>query len=261
MLEWINSVSAVTAFGVISLVFVAVCWLGILAFRPFVQSLAKRQPDLNETVSRFVQFFALIYGLLLGLLAVAAYEDASDVDRIVGHEAAALGALYRDVGTYPEPLRSEVQAEIRDYTRFVIDQVWPLARKGVVATEGLAKADHIYEHLTGFEPQTKGQEALHAATLRQFNIFFEHRRERVHQVTTAVPAILWYTVAVGALVNMLLMWLFDLRLGTHLLLAGVVSFFFGTMIALILLLDRPFQGAVSVSPDAYELVYDQLMRD
>jgi hypothetical protein len=34
----------------------------------------------------------------------------------------------------------------------------------------LAKADHIYEHLTGFEPQSKGQEALHAVTLTQFNI-------------------------------------------------------------------------------------------
>jgi hypothetical protein len=101
--EWVNSVSVVTAFGVISLVFVAICWLGILALRPFVKSLAKRQPCFKETVSRFVQFFGLIYGLLLGLLPVAAY-GASDVDKIVSHEAAALGALYRDVGVYPEPI-------------------------------------------------------------------------------------------------------------------------------------------------------------
>ena len=32
------------------------------------------------------------------------------------------------------------------------------------------------------------------------------------------------------------------------------------MITLILLLDQPFRGTLSVSPEAQELVYDQLMR-
>ena len=35
---------------------------------------------------------------------------------------------------------------------------------------------------------------------------------------TGISPIMWYTVAVGALINMLLIWLFDLRLGTHVLL-------------------------------------------
>ncbi|HEX5931307.1 MAG TPA: hypothetical protein VFY74_06105 [Methyloceanibacter sp.] len=33
-----------------------------------------------------------------------------------------------------------------------------------------------------------------------------------------------------------------------------------TMITAIVLLDQPFQGAVRVSPDAYELVYDRMMK-
>ena len=47
---------------------------------------------------------------------------------------------------------------------------------------------------------------------------------------------MWYVVAVGALINMLLIWMFDLRLRTHLLLGGLISFFTGTMICLIVLL-------------------------
>jgi hypothetical protein len=203
----------------------------------------------------------VIYGLLLGLLAVAAYQNLSDVEKIVGHEAAALGALYRDVGTYPEPIRSEVQKDIRDYARFVIDEAWPLQAKGIIPSDGLAKVDGIYERLAGFEPQSIAQEALHGAALKQFNTFFEYRRERVHHVTAAVPAILWYTVVIGAPLNMFLMWLFDLRLEIHLLLGGILSFFLATMITAIVLLDQPFQGAVRVSPDAYELVYDQMMKN
>ena len=60
--------------------------------------------------------------------------------------------------------------------------------------------------------------------------------------------IMWYVVAVGALINMLLIWMFDLRLRTHLVLGGLISFFTGTMICLIVLLDNPFRGEVGVSP-------------
>ena len=72
---------------------------------------------------------------------------------------------------------------------------------------------------------------------------------------------MWYTVAVGALLNMVLIWLFDLRLGTHLLLGGLISFFTGTTISLIVLMDNPFRGEVGVSPQAFELIYQQMMTE
>ena len=59
---------------------------------------------------------------------------------------------------------------------------------------------------------------------------------------------------------MILIWLFDLRLGVHLLLGGIISFFLATMISLIVLMDHPFRGEVSVSSEAFQLVYDQLMQ-
>ena len=76
------------------------------------------------------------------------------------------------------------------------------------------------------------------------------RRLRLFSVTAGIPPIMWYTVAVGALINMILIWMFDLRLGTHLLLGGAHLFFTGTMICLIVLLDNPFRGEVGVSPQA-----------
>jgi hypothetical protein len=46
-----------------------------------------------------------------------------------------------------------------------------------------------------------------------------------------------------------------------LLLGGILSFFLATMISLIVLMDHPFRGEVSISPHAFELVYDQLMKE
>jgi hypothetical protein len=203
----------------------------------------------------------VIYGLLLGLLAVATYQNHTDVEKAVSSEASSLAALYRDVTGYPEPKRTELKTLLREYTRYVIEEAWPLQRQGLVPPGGVEPIANFQASLVAFEPQTKGQEALHDAAMRQFNSFFEYRRTRLYSVNSGIPPLLWYTVGIGALINMIFIWLFDLRLRVHLLLGGVISFFLATMISLIALMDHPFRGEVSVSSGAFQLIYDQLMKE
>jgi len=77
--------------------------LGIFLFRPFVRSRLSPDVRLNEILGDFLQYFGVIYGLLLGLLAVATYQNHTDVEKAVSSEASSLAALYRDVTAYPEP--------------------------------------------------------------------------------------------------------------------------------------------------------------
>jgi hypothetical protein len=260
MFYWIYDIPTIAAVGLFAALLVGVCWLGTILFRPWIKRGLHRNAGLNEIVGDFLQYFGVIYGLLLGLLAVATYQNLSDVEKAVGNEASSLAALYRDVSAYPEPTRSELETLLRDYTRYVIDEAWPLQRKGIVPAGAVKQVAAFQARLVLFEPQTKSQEALHGTALRQFNTFFEYRRARLYSVDSGIPAVLWYTVAVGALLNVILIWLFDLRLGVHLLLGGIISFFLATMISLIVLMDHPFRGEVSVSSEAFQLVYDQLMQ-
>jgi hypothetical protein len=46
----------------------------------------------------------------------------------------------------------------------------------------------------------------------------------------------------------------------QIILGGITALFLGIMIFLIHAMDRPLQGAVSVPPDAFTAVYDQVMR-
>ncbi len=261
MFYWIYDIPSIAAVALFAGVFVGTCWIGTILTRPLARVLARHQPGLNETVGDFLQYFGVIYGLLLGLLAVATFQNMTDVDKAVGSEASSLAALYRDVSVYPEPAKSELEALLRDYTKYVIEEAWPLQQKGLVPAGAVKKVAAIQQRLVTFEPQTKSQEALHEAALRQFNLFFEYRRARLYSVTSGIPGVLWYTVAIGALLNMVLMWLFDLRLGLHLLLGGILFFFLATMISLIVLMDHPFRGEVSISAQAFQLIYDQLMKE
>lgn len=260
MLYWLYDIPILLTVALFAAVFVGACWLGTIVSRSFVRSRFHKDRGMNEILGDFLQYFGVIYGLLLGLLAVATYQNHTDVEKAVAGEASSLAALYRDISAYPEPARTDLKNAIREYTRSTIEDAWPLQRKGIDPWK-VNRAAPIHARLGQFEPQTKGQEALHDAALRQFNEFFEDRRLRIYSVSAGIPVIMWYTVAVGALLNMVLIWLFDLRLGTHLLLGGLISLFTGTMISLIVLMDNPFRGEVGVSPQAFELIYQQMMTE
>lgn len=260
MFYWIYDVPPLWTVGLFAALFVGVCWLGVVLFRPFVRERLNPDARLNETLGDFLQYFGVMYGLLLGLLAVATYQNHTDVEKAVSSEASSLAAIYRDVTAYPEPQRAELKTLLREYTRYVIEEAWPLQRQGLVPPGGVKRIADFQASLVSFEPQTKAQEALHDAAMRQFNSFFEYRRTRLYSVNSGIPALLWYTVGVGALINMIFIWLFNLRLKVHLLLGGIISFFLATMISLIALMDHPFRGEVGVSSDAFQLIYDQLMK-
>ena len=86
MLYWIYEVPPFWTVALIAALFVGVCWLGSFVFRPFVR--ARLSPDaLNETLGDFLQYFGVMYGLLLGLLAVATYQNHTDVEKAVSSEA------------------------------------------------------------------------------------------------------------------------------------------------------------------------------
>ena len=83
--------------------FVGVCWLGTLFLRPSARSWLRQEPRLNDMLAAFLQYFGVIYGLLLGLLAVATYQNRLDVAKSNANEASSLSALYRNITAYPEP--------------------------------------------------------------------------------------------------------------------------------------------------------------
>ena len=117
----------------------------------------------------------------------------------------------------------------------------------------------VLSKLAAFEPKGKGQELLHAEALRAFNELSKLRRLRVFSVTTGIPPLMWYVVMMGAFMTILMVWLFDMKLKSHLFLGGLLSFFIGTVICLIAAMDNPYRGEVSIGPDAFQNVYEQLM--
>jgi hypothetical protein len=93
MFYWIYDLPALWVIVLFEAVFVGVFWLGTLFLHPFVRSWLKEEPRLNDMLAAFLQYFGVIYGLLLGLLAVATYQNRLDVAKSNANEASSLSAL------------------------------------------------------------------------------------------------------------------------------------------------------------------------
>lgn len=255
---WLYDIPTMLLAALFAAVFVGFTWGGIIFVRPFLRLLLRRQTGLNDLVGVVLSSHCAFFGLLLGLLAVAAYQNLADVEKTVNREAGYLRNIYRGVTSYPEPMRSETLPLIREYTRYVIEDAWPLQRRGIISQDGVARMNSIQAKLYGFEPRTKAQEILHSQTMTQFSAMAEVRRTRIQSVDTSIPPLMWYVVLVGALITILLLWMLDMRLIPHLILSGVLVFFLSTVICLIFAMDQPFRGEVSIGPDAYKAVYDRM---
>ena len=260
MFYWIYDMPTVQLGLWISAIFVGATWFGIIFIKPFMRLWLGRQEGRNDLVGYMLSSFAVFYGLLLGLISVATYQNYSNIDDNVTREAASLTALYRDSSGYPSPIREELQAKLREYTRYTIEDGWPLQQRGIVPTGGTERISDFMQTMIAFEPQTKGQEIIHAEAFRQFNHYIELRRMRLANVTAGIPSVLWAVVLIGSMLNVMLIWMFDMKFTVHMILGGIVSFFLGLSIFLIAAMDNPFRGEVSIQPDAIALVYDGLMK-
>lgn len=234
---------------------------GLMLVRRFVLPRLTVQTVDSDFTGAMLQSVMVFYGLAVALIAVSVWETYSDVSKVVSEEATVLATLYRDTSGYPDSIRPILQAEIQDYTHQIIYEAWPAQQRREIPTAGVSLMNNFQTTLYSFEPTTDSQKLLHAETLRAYNQLILARRMRLDAVKSGLPGVMWSVIVLGAFIGLSASFFFrvqDVRL--HLIEVLLLAIFIGLIIFMILALDRPFRGDLGISPDSYQLIYDQLMK-
>jgi len=235
--------------------------IGLALVRRHVLTRLRVRVEDSEFSGSMVQAIMVFYGLAMALIAVSVWENYSEVAGDVTHEATRLGALYRDVSAYPDPIRTQLQNELRGYTDYLIQEAWPMHRRGVHPTRGVEWMNRFQATLVTFEPATEGQKLIHAEALRAYNNMLDARRERLDAMLTRLPNLLWGIVVGGALISLSSSFFFnieDTRL--HGVFVVLLAMFMGLVILMVLAFDRPFHGELGLGPEPYQQIYEELMQ-
>jgi Protein of unknown function (DUF4239) len=234
---------------------------GLAIFSRYILPRLKLGPEESVFTSAMMQAVMVFYGLAVALIAVSVWQTYTDAGATTSREATAIGVLYREMGGYPEPVRSQLRQELREYVEYIINEAWPQQRRGEVPRGGVEKVNDVEAKLVAFEPATEGQKLLHAETLRAYSQLIEARRLRLDAVLTGLPGALWFVIVLGALVSLSSTFFFHVEDALlQRIQVVLLAIFIGMIIFIIFALDRPFRGDLGLQPDSYQLIYDQLMK-
>jgi hypothetical protein len=243
---------------------VVMCLLAALGLRFTRRRILPRLQFVEEDAhftSTVVHSVMVFYALAVAMIAITVWETYDAAGKIVSSEATAIATLYRDVSAYPDPKREQLQGTLREYTESVITEAWPEQHKGRVPEGGVERIDRFQGILTRFDPESDGQEALHAETLRAYNDMIDARRMRLDAVQTALPSLMWTIIVVGAALGITGAFFFRVRdARLHTFLVVLLTAFFSLVIFVVFAFDRPFRGEMGIKPEPYQLIYDQLMK-
>jgi len=259
---WLYNLQPRTS-ALIMVVFIeSLAMVGLVLVSRFVIPRLHYHDGANDAVSGTVQAIGVFYGITVGLIAVGVWNTNSSASDLVSKEAASIGALYRDVSEYPSPIRDELRAKLREYTLYVINEAWPAQQKGQgqKITGGVHILDEFQSRLYSFQPANASQSALHSETLRAYNNLLEYRNLRIDVVGGGLSTIMWSVIWVGAAISIGIAYFFNIPdFKLHAILIILMGGFLAMVLFMIVINDKPFYGAVSISPDPYKLILERLM--
>ena len=239
--------------------FVLLAVAGLPAFKWLTAGRLHLTEEMNNDIVFFAEAIAVFYSLTVGLIAVGVWSNYSSVSDIISDDAANIGSMYRDVSGYPEPIRTDLQGQLRGYTEFIINQAWPAQRRGESSDDETRRLNKLAQTLQVFEPATIGQQLLHAETPHQLTDMSELRRKRLHAIGGGLPPVMWAVVLLGAVLTMSVTYLLQLERKVQVTLTAFFAMFIGLVVFVIASLDQPLSGPLAIDSGPYQLVLDRLI--
>jgi hypothetical protein len=203
----------------------------------------------NDRAGFILAVIGVIYAVLLAFVAIGVWERFGAAEARSYEEAGALATVYRDAASFPGA--SRLRLRLRAYVQSVIDDEWPQMRRGEkpqVSSALLETVDRDVRTLAVDSPRLADiQEQMLAA----MDTAFMDRETRLTVYSSGVNGIMWVVLIAGAVITVAFTYLFGFdQTFMQQLMIGGLSLLIGLVLFLILALDYPYRGSISVGPEA-----------
>lgn len=211
----------------------------------------------NEVAGFIVAVVGVLYAVLLAFMTVVVWEHFSQAEERAAEEVNAATDIWRFAAHIDAPDRVRIVTHLRGYADAVAYDEWPKMRHG----ESSAIAQRFIVHVLADAAD------LHVATMRDANlqnrlldrvqVMADLRRHRISDNRSGVPAVLWAALVLGACVVFGFIYLFGLpNFRVQLMMTAAAAMLIGISFSVVIALDYPFRGDVSVSPERWVQLHE-----
>jgi hypothetical protein len=207
----------------------------------------------NDTLSLIYTALYVTFGAIVGFTAFMVLDKYIDSQKTAANEAADVIQIYQLANSFPQAQRDQIQQLARSYTQEVVDEEWPLMRKG----QSSSRADELLKEISGsiqdFEPSTDSERAAYTQELSRVNDLTQDRSVRLLHLYTGLPPILG--IALGVLATIIVIFTFFIgmeNVSLHRWAVVTLVVAFALIFCTIYALDAPFGPGFRVGPDMFE---------
>lgn len=207
----------------------------------------------NELAGRLIGVLIGMYGIMLAFVIVSLYQEMNATEANVRAEATELAQLYRDSDAFPADVSADIHAAIGAYVHTVVEEEWTLMEDGVFSEDAWVEIDDLYAIYQSYQPNDGTATAFYDESVGKLNELVGARRERLEHAEHSLPTPLLILLLGGAL----LVVLFVSVAGTgnswaQTVMIAAVAGLVGFNVLLVISLDHPFSGDVSVSNHTFQ---------
>ncbi len=198
-----------------------------------------------------------IYAVVLAFVAVSVYQSMDKGDVIASAEANELSSLTFVSAGLPTEIAVHIRGDINHYIDIVTKKEWPAQQAFHMEEhsfeEGWAQIRKVSLEIDDFEPATPGQATIKTRMMHSINQLFSDRQTRILAAKTHLPDAVWQMLVLGLVLVVFYVYLFGPHsFKLHLAVTGLTMISVGLVFTLIIALDFPFRGELSIDDDAYK---------
>jgi len=229
--------------------------LGTIFFRKYVNVKILRSH--NEVTGFLFLAIASFYAFLLSFIVFMVWGQLNETRGNVSKEGSSAMGLYRDIKFYPDTVESkQLMIVYLDFIYNVIDEEFPNMEQRKPSRKTTESFNHVFYKMEHLNPKNQFQIQLVAEMFNHLNELATYRGLRETSLEKEIPSPLWWPMILGALITIFCSILLDIEhTRMHVSLNALLGIFIGMIFFIILLLDHPYSGSLSIKPQSYKQIF------
>ncbi|MEK7720347.1 MAG: hypothetical protein AAB347_12230 [Bacteroidota bacterium] len=229
--------------------------LGTFLFRKYANLKILRSH--NEVTGFLFLTLASFYAFLLSFIVFIVWGQLNETTSNVSKEGSSAMGLYRDIKFYPDTVESkQLMIVYLDFIYNVIDEEFPNMEQMKPSRKTPESFDRVFFKIEHLNPKNPFQIQLVAEMFNHLNQLATYRGLRESSLEEEIPSPLWWPMLLGALITIFCAMLLDIENARlHITLNAMLGVFIGMLFFIILLLDHPYSGSLSIKPQSYKQIF------
>lgn len=206
----------------------------------------------NEVAGFNYAVLGVIYSVLLAFMTLAVYEEYKEGRNVLRHEAGTIINLHQMAEGLPEPARSRIQDRLIAYADSVVKDEWSLMGNGTESQKTRSIMGEIRSIFVLEVPESAKNMPLYTLSLAKLDDLQDIRHQRILSSQTVIPGFMWFVLVAGAVITVSFTFFFGApNFSAQVMMTAMLAVLVVLILLLIVHLDNPFLGPVSLEADPY----------